>query len=136
MDSENSYSKIYAEVKKLCSLEIENARLLLTEKLTLLVAKIMLTAVVFVLSTAAMIFISMALADFLLRTLSPAATYSIVGLFYILVAVIIALLRKSLIIDPVARYISRVVLDPPECRAERHEEKALEKSTSQTHSDE
>lgn len=133
MDSENSYSKIYAEVKKLCSLEIENARLLLTEKLTLLVAKIMLTAVVFVLSTAAMIFVSMALADFLLRTLSPAATYSIVGLFYIIVAVLIAVFRKSLIVDPVARYVSRVVLDPPECRDERREEKALEKSTSHNH---
>lgn len=134
MDSDNSYSKIYAEVKKLCALEIENAKLLLTEKLTLLVAKVMLTAVVFVLSTAAMIFVSMALADFLLRTLSPAATYSIVGLFYIIVAVLIAVFRKSLIIDPVARYVSRVILDPPECREERHEEKVLVKSTSHNHS--
>lgn len=133
MDSENSYSKIYAEVKKLCALEIENARLLLTEKLTLLVAKVMLTAVVFVLSTAAMIFISMALADYLLRTLSPAATYSIVGLFYILVAVLVALFRKSLIVDPVARYVSRVVLDPPQVREERREERALDKSNHHNH---
>lgn len=135
MDSENSYNKIFAEVKKLCALEIENARLLLTEKLTLLVAKIMLTAVVFVLCTAAMIFISMALADYLLRTLTPAATYSIVGLFYIVAAVLIALFRKSLIVDPVARYVSRVVLDPPELRDERREEKYLEKSSSHNRSD-
>lgn len=135
MDSENSYSQIYAEVKKLCSLEIENARLLLTEKMTLLVAKVMLTAVVFVLSTAAMIFISMALADYLLRSLSPAATYSIVGLFYILAAVLIAAFRKQLIVDPVARYVSRVVLDPPEMREARHEEKALEKSTHSHHAE-
>lgn len=130
MDSENSYTKITSEVKKLCSLEIEKAKLLLTEKLTLLVAKIMITAVVFVLSTAAMIFISMALADFLLRTMSPAATYSIVGLFYIIVAILVSLFRKSLIVDPVARYVSRVILDPPECKEARAEEKELVSSQS------
>lgn len=134
MESDNSYAKITSEVKKLCSLEIENAKLLLTEKLTLLVAKIMLTAVVFVLSTAAMIFISMSLADFLLRSMSPAATYSIVGLFYVIVAVLVAAFRKSLIVDPVARYVSRVILDPPECREARTEAKELTSTEPHPHS--
>lgn len=112
-DSDNAYNRIFSEVKHLCNLEIENGKLLLTEKLTLLIGKITLTAVVFIMATAAMIFISMGVAHLLLRCMSPWATYVTVGGFYVAIAVIAAVFRRQLIIDPIARYISRVILDPP-----------------------
>lgn len=120
-ESDNSYRKIFSEVKNLCNLEIENARLLLSEKLTLLVGKLALTAVVFIMSTAAMLFLSLAVAHMLMHTLSPAATYTIVGAFYVAIAILVATFRRQLIIDPLARYITRVVLDPPaQAPAEHH----------------
>ncbi len=120
-ESDNSYRKIFNEVKNLCNLEIENARLLLSEKLTLLVGKLALTAVVFIMSTAAMLFLSLAIAHLLMHTMTPAATYTIVGAFYVVIAIIAAAFRRQLIIDPLARYISRVVLDPPsQAQAEHH----------------
>lgn len=119
-ESDNSYQKIFSEVKRLGALQLENGKLLLTEKLTLLTAKVTLTAVVFVMTTAAMIFASIAVAYILLKYLSPTVTYSIVGAFYVIVAVIAVVFRKQLIIDPIARYISRVILDPPSHREESH----------------
>ncbi len=55
----------------------------------------------------------MSLSDWLLCNLEPCWTYLIVGGLYILLAIVCFLLRRQLIIDPIARYISRVILDPP-----------------------
>lgn len=109
----SAYARIYEEGKRLVSLEIENVRLLLTEKLTLLLGRIALVAVTFVVSSAALIFLSMSVADFLMRGLEPCWTYLIIGGFYVAIVVVIACFRRRLIVDPIARYISRVILDPP-----------------------
>ncbi len=110
---ESAYSRIYSEVKRLVGLEVENARLMATEKLTLLLGRIALVAVCFVVSTTALIFLSMSAADFLLQGLPARWTYLIIAAFYILIIVIAASFRRQLIIDPIARFISRVLLDPP-----------------------
>lgn len=112
-DSDNTYARLYQEVKRLVNLEIENARLLVTEKLTLLLGRVTLVAVSFVLCTCALIFLSMSLSDWLLRDLEPCWTYLIVGGLYIFLAIVCFLFRRRLIIDPIARYVSRVILDPP-----------------------
>lgn len=110
---ESAYARIYSEVKRLVNLEVENARLLATEKLTLLLGRIALVAVCFVVSATALVFLSMAVADFLLQDLPPRWTYLIIAIFYIFIIIIAASFRRRLIIDPIARFISRVMLDPP-----------------------
>lgn len=110
---ETAYSRLYKEAKRLLSLQIENARLIITEKLTLLLGRIALVAVAFVVSATALIFLSMAAADFLLRGLAPCWTYLIIGGFYVAIAMVAICFRRRLIVDPIARYISRVILDPP-----------------------
>lgn len=110
---ESAYNKLYTEVKRLVSLYIENTKLLITEKLTLLLGRIALVAVAFVVSATALIFLSMAVADFLLRGLAPCWTYLIIGGFYVMLVAIVCCFRRKLIVDPIARYISRVILDPP-----------------------
>lgn len=110
---ESAYNRLYSEAKRLLSLQIENARLLITEKLTLLLGRIALVAVAFVVSATALIFLSMSVADFLLRGLEPCWTYLIIGGFYIVLVIIACCFRRRLIVDPIARYISRVILDPP-----------------------
>ncbi|MCM1310212.1 MAG: hypothetical protein NC301_04190 [Bacteroides sp.] len=110
---DSAYTKLYGEVKRLVQLNVENVKLLLTEKLTLLLGRIALVAVAFVISATALIFLSMSVADFLLRGLEPCWTYLIIGSFYVLLIIIACCFRRRLIIDPIARYISRVILDPP-----------------------
>jgi hypothetical protein len=126
-EEESAYAKLYGEVKRLCGLEVENARLLLTEKLTLLLGRISLVAVSFVVSAAALVFLSMSVADFLLRGLAPCWTYLIIGGFYVMIIVIVACFRRRLIIDPIARYISRVILDPPAPKPHENATSALTK---------
>lgn len=112
-DTGEQYRQLYREGRKLVSLEVENARLMLTEKLSLLLGRIALVAVCFVIAACVVIFLSMSISDLLLQTLAPWATYMIVAGFYILLIIIVALCRQSLIIDPIARYLSSVLLDPP-----------------------
>lgn len=110
---ESTYNRLYLELKRLAGLQIENAKLLVTEKLTLLLGRMALVAVAFVVSATALIFLSMSAADFLLRGLAPCWTYLIIGGFYVVIVIIACCFRRRLIVDPIARYISRVILDPP-----------------------
>lgn len=110
---ESAYVRVYSEAKRLVGLEIENARLLATEKLTLLFGRLALVAVCFIVGTTALIFLSMSVADFLLQGLPARWTYLIIAAFYILIIAIAAAFRRQLIIDPIARFVSRVFLDPP-----------------------
>lgn len=112
-DWENPYTKVSSEVKRLFSLEVENLQLIFTEKLTLLFGRLALVAVCFVVGATALVFLSMSVADFLLRGLAPCWTYLIIAAFYILIIIIAAAFRRKLIIDPIARFISRVILAPP-----------------------
>ena len=114
-DRENSseaYRRIYEEVRRLVSLEVEDAKLMVTEKLTLLLGRVTLVAVAFVLSVCVVIFLSMSISDLLLKSLTPWLTYMIVAAFYAVLVGVVALFRRQLIIDPIARYISKVILDP------------------------
>lgn len=110
---ESAYSRICSEAKRLVGLEVENVKLMATEKLTLLMGRIALAAVCFVISAAALVFLSMSVADFILQDLPPRWTYLIIGCFYIVLIIVAACFRKQLIVDPIARFISRVLLDPP-----------------------
>ncbi len=114
-DRENSteaYRRLISEIRRLVGLEVEDAKLMLTEKLTLLLGRITLVAVAFVLSACVVIFLSMSLSHLLLQSFSPWLTYLIVAAFYGVLVGIVALFRRQLIIDPIARYISLVLLDP------------------------
>lgn len=117
--SDNSYRKILEEVKKLCGLHVENVKLQLTEKLTLLLAKIMIVMIVLIMAIVAMIFMTIAFAQWIKNFIEPSLAYCIVASFYVLIALIVYILRRKLIIDPIARFISRVILDAPQSEHER-----------------
>lgn len=122
-DRENSseaYRRIYHETRRLVSLEVEDAKLMLTEKLTLLLGRVTLVAVAFVLSACVVIFLSMSISDLLLKSFSPWVTYMIVAAFYAVLICVVALFRRQLIVDPIARYISKVILDPKPKRTVQH----------------
>lgn len=111
--SENNSPKVLDKVKKLCGLHIEKIKLQLTEKLTLILSKILLAAIIFVMIVTAMVFITIACAEWLKGITSPIAAYCIVAAFYLLVAVVVFAFRRKWIIDPIARFLSRIILDAP-----------------------
>lgn len=104
---------LWMQLRKLFNLEVDNAKMLLTEKLTVLVARITVCAVTFVVGTCTLIFASIGVADILLENLPARWTYLIVAGFYALLMVLLLVFRRRVFVNPVARFMSRVILDPP-----------------------
>lgn len=109
----SSYLSLWQSLQRLFNLEVDNAKMLIAEKLTVLVARLAVCFVLFVIGTCTLIFASMGVADFLLEDLPPRWTYLIIAGFYALVIIILLAFRRRIFVNPIARFMSRVILDPP-----------------------
>lgn len=105
------FHSIKASLKRLALLYLESAKLTAAEKLTLLFSTIVLFIIAFILITIAVAFAAVALSQVLETALSPIASSLIMSGFFILLAVLIFLLRKPLIINPTARFLSKLIMD-------------------------
>lgn len=111
----NEHSRtLAATVGKYISLLIEDTRLSLAEKTTRLVASIAFVAAVVIVSTIAMVFISLGVSMFLSEYIGPQWAFLIVSGFYIVVLAVIMAARRVLFVDPIARFISRLIVTPPQ----------------------
>lgn len=103
-----------AIISRYVSLLIEDTRLSVAEKVTRLVASIAFVAAVVIVSTVAMVFISLSASMFLSQVIGPRWAFLIVAGFYALVLIIILAAKRVLLVDPIARFISRLIVTPPE----------------------
>jgi Na+/H+-dicarboxylate symporter len=69
-------------------------------------------AVVFVIGTAIALFLTIGVASLLLKSMAAHWVYICIAAFYIVVLAIVAALRHRLFVDPIARFVSRLILDP------------------------
>lgn len=106
-------NRYFKPLKRLFSLYVEDARLALTERLTLLLSSLIIGLFVTLLVVAVIIFLSIAAACELRLHMSAVASYSIVAGGYFVLLLLLVLLRRPLIINPVARLLSRVILPDP-----------------------
>lgn len=93
---------------------LEDARLTLAEKLTRLLSAIALCAVLLVLGIVALVFVSVAVAILLAAAINPLWALVIVATFYLVVLVILLVFRNALLVNPIARFISRLILKAPQ----------------------
>lgn len=105
------FQTLKASLKRLALLYLESAKLTAAEKLTLLFSTIILFIIAFILTTIAVAFAAVALSQLLETALSPIASSLIMSAFFILLAVLIFILRKPLIINPTARFLSKLIMD-------------------------
>lgn len=106
------YSILWQRVRRLLSLEVDNAKLLMADKLTVLLSQIAFWAVVFIIGTAIALFFTIGVASLLLNHMPAHWVYICIAAFYIIVLAIVAALRHRLFVDPIARFVSRLILDP------------------------
>ena len=86
--------------KRLISLYIENVKLTAAEKLTV------------VMSAAVLLLVALVFGIFMLALVLPAwASYAILGGFFLLLVVLVIAFRKHIIVNPIARFVSRLVFD-------------------------
>lgn len=113
--AENSQSikTLWQALKKYVSLNVTNIRLSATEKLTMLFAAIAFCFVAVVLIVVALVFASMALCEILSQSLEAHYVYLVMSVLYLVLLAIVGALRKKLFLDPIARFLSRIMLNPP-----------------------
>ena len=91
--------------KRLISLYIENVKLTAAEKLTVVMSAAVLLVVALVFGIFMLAFLSGAL------VLPAWASYAILGGFFLLLVVLVIAFRKHIIVNPIARFVSRLVFD-------------------------
>ena len=90
---------------RLCRLYLDNVRLTVAEKLAVVFVSLL------VLGIFALAFFSGAMVQLLALVLPQWASYSICFGFFALVMVLIVVLRKWIIVNPIARFISRLIFE-------------------------
>ena len=93
-------------------LYVENLKLLSIEKAVILLSHGAMAALLLLLGVIAFFFISIALVLLLAQVLPVMWCFLIMGAFYIVLGVVAVLLRRTIFIDPISRFVSRLFLDP------------------------
>lgn len=108
--SSDRFKTIKSALKRLFGLYMENIKLSVAEKLTIFLSASLLVIVGLVLGVFALAFFSGALLEVFVMIVPVAVAYVIVGAFYLLFIVVIVAARNTLIVNPIAKFVSRLVL--------------------------
>ncbi len=106
----NTFKELFSEGKEYLKLQIEYGKLTATEKMTLLLSNLALGLICVFLAVIALFFLSMSVVDLIAESLGPAWSCLIMCAFYAVLLLVLFFLRKPLIINPMARMISRIIL--------------------------
>lgn len=97
--------------KSWAKLEIAYAKLTLAEKGAILLSTLALCSLCLLLGMVVLIMLSFALAEFFMIFLAPVLAYLCVAAIISVFLVIFYLCRKSMVIDPVCKFITRLFVD-------------------------
>lgn len=109
-------------VSRYVKLLLEDTRLNVAEKLTRLLSAVALCALLVIISTVMLVFISLGVSMLLAQTLGALWAFLIVAAFYAVLLAVIYFGRRTLFEDPIARFISRLIVLPPE-KPEKNDDK-------------
>jgi len=107
-------SAISSTISRYIKLLLEDTRLNVAEKLTRLLSALTICALILVLALATLLFLSIAAGIALADIMNPILAYVIVGSFYAVLAIVVYFCKTSLIVNPIARFISRLLIEAPE----------------------
>ncbi len=113
-ENTQSLKALWATFKKYVALNIENAKLSATEKLTLLFATMAFYFVAITLGIVIVFLVSMAMSHLLSQSIEQHYVYLIMAAFYLVLLVVVFALRKVLFLNPIARFLSKLILNPPQ----------------------
>lgn len=100
-------------ISEYLKLLVEDARLNAAEKLTKLLSACVLFVLLTMLVTVAMLFLTIAVSLALSAAISPLWAFIIVTAFYALLIVLVVTCRRSLIENPIARFITALIVKEP-----------------------
>ena len=111
--NEIDYKKLFNEARKYFSLEWDYTKLTAVEKMAVLLSSIAFLAVVIILGTFALAYVFSALIDVLAVALGCTWGAQLIAAAILLVLLLVVFaFKKQLIVDPVARFVSKLFLKP------------------------
>ena len=120
--------KLTDEIKELLTqsvnwakLEIEYLKLTAAEKIIIIVSMMVIGIVVLLLLLPAILMFLFALAQVFIGFMPVAVAYVCIGGIVLLLLGMLVIFRKALVINPVAKFISKVLLDHAENKTKSHE---------------
>lgn len=113
-ETASTFKSLSATVMQYIRLLIEDTRLNVAEKLTRLLSAIALCALLTIVCTVALVFISIAVGIALTEIISPLWSFIIVAGFYIVILILLITCRNILLVNPIARFISCLLLPAPQ----------------------
>lgn len=105
---------IFEQGKTWLALEINYAKLSLAEKLTVLMTTLIIGFICALLGFVALILLGFSLVELFKMMMVPALAFLCVAGIMLLILVLIWLLRKPLLLNPLARMITRIIITPDE----------------------
>lgn len=106
-------SVVVEKVKKIGKLYLEDAKLNVTEKLSLVISAVVMVMACFLLGIALLICLALCAASALESVLAPVWSFLIVGgIFAILIAVLL-LLKEQIVVNPITKFVSKMLLNAP-----------------------
>lgn len=100
-------------IHRYLKLLIEDTRLNVAEKLTRLMSAVAIAAILLFLAVVTLVFLSLGISMALSEVMKPLWAFIIVAGFYMVLCVALIIARKQLIVDPIARFLSKLLLNPP-----------------------
>lgn len=108
-----SFKEYISPFQRIVKLYIHSGKLTLTEVLTQIMAAIVIAAVCLLFVIIALAFVSYGVIDALSQSMPVVWAYLIVGGFYMLLIALMIVFKRTLIINPIARFLSKTILDAP-----------------------
>lgn len=110
-----SYKELFAEIKKYVTLQVDYTKYTVTEKMVVLLSATATALILGALGFGVLFYLSIALADYLVEVLNCQwGAHAIVAGIYALLLVFVVIMRKPMIVDPIARFLSKLFLKPNE----------------------
>ncbi len=106
-----SLRQLFVEFKKYLSLQKEYTRLEVTEKLSVLFSMFIIILLTVILGMMALFYLSFTAAYLLAPVVGGiTVSFSLLAIFYILLAILLVSCRKRLVIDPMVKFIAKLFL--------------------------
>lgn len=107
----NDIKDIYRQGVNWLKLETEYVKLTVAEKATVLMSTVVLIAIMLLLATILIALLSLALVGVFELWMQIGLAYLCAGGVVVLLGLVVYLLRKPLLINPIARFVTRLILE-------------------------
>ncbi len=114
VEKEQSAKSIWLHIKNYVRLNIENAKLTVTEKLTVLFVSVAFFSIALVLIIFGLVFLSIAVANILSTVMPSYWAYIIIAVFYFILLGLLFAFKQALFLNPISRFLSKLLFNHPD----------------------